>query len=531
MKIKQLEKLQWLMRLRWLALTGLSVAATLAYIGIVPGLNLPLIILAVQFGIGSNLYIGYRLLVRKVPDRIHIWQALLDTFVLSIVIWASGGIDCPFTSFYVFPVLLAVLLGGQEAFWPTLIASLVGLAWQMFVAYEPSLKYGFWNPIKPWDQIFHFLSLMLTIGMVAYFCARLGETIKQQKQAIQASDELLRLAFENLEAGVELIENQSVIWQNPYAKKSLGDRIEQTWHCPKDQQSSTDSQSSLQPKVCDFKNCGIKGRNDHNHRCLFEVGAHNEKKIYEILLLSPSKQKQSIAFYIDRTSEIAYQQKLINTERLASLGRTVQGVAHELNTPLATIQILAKDLIDAFKNIDISLTDRNDINESASMIVEEVQRCRRITHALLGKNQHSQQATLKEIIYRSIAIVYPSQKQLVKVNLSHFEQQLYSLDPLVQIFVNLLQNAKDVSPNLEIEINCQADEDILLIQVRDHGTGIAQGAEKYLFEPFFTTKAIGQGTGLGLYTSYTLSKALGGDLSLQNHPEGGALAIVKLPLS
>jgi C4-dicarboxylate-specific signal transduction histidine kinase len=501
MKIKQLEKLQWLMRLRWLALTGLSVAATLAYIGIVPGLNLPLIILAVQFGIGSNLYIGYRLLVRKVPDRIHIWQALLDTFVLSIVIWAAGGIDCPFTSFYVFPVLLAVLLGGQEAFWPTLIASLVGLAWQMFVVYEPSLKYGVWNPIQPWDQIFHFLSLMLTIGMVAYFCARLGETIKQQKQAIQASDELLRLAFENLEAGVELIENQSVIWQNPYAKKTLGNRIDQTWHDPKDEQSS------------------------------FEVGAHNEKKIYEILLLSPSKQKQSIALYIDRTSEIAYQQKLINTERLASLGRTVQGVAHELNTPLATIQILAKDLIDAFKNIDISVSDRNDINESASMIVEEVQRCSRITHALLGKNQHSQQATLKEIIYRSIAIVYPSQKQLVKVNLSDFEQHLYALDPLVQIFVNLLQNAKDVSPNLEIEINCQADEDILSIHVRDHGAGIAQGAEKYLFEPFFTTKAIGQGTGLGLYTSYTLSKALGGDLSLQNHPNGGALAIVKLPLS
>jgi nitrogen fixation/metabolism regulation signal transduction histidine kinase len=513
----QLEKLQWLMRLRWLALIGLSIAATLAYIGIVPGLNLPLIALAVQFGVGSNFYISYLLMLRKIPNQIHIWQALLDTVVLTIVIWASGGIACPFTAFYVFPVLLAVLLVGQNAFWPTLIASMLGLCWQLIVIQMPILQFGMWNPIQPWDKIFHFLAIAFTIGMVAYFCARFSETIKQQKQAIKASDELLRLAFESLNAGVELIENGVVIWQNPYAQQSLGKRVDDRWHCPN------------HDKHCDGLDCGSQ-RKDGQNKCLFEIGEHSNKRIYEILLLSPTGQKQLLALYIDRTSEIAYQQKLIHTERLASLGRTVQGVAHELNTPLATIQILGKDLLDAFKNLQIRSESLDDINESANIIVEEVQRCRRITHALLGKNEYTQQGNLKNIINRSVALVYPNQKHLVDISFHQLEELQYPIDPLVQIFVNLLQNAKDVSLDQKVEIELNQHDHMVHISLRDYGTGISETAQKYLFEPFFTTKSNTQGTGLGLYTSYTLAKGLGGDLSLSNHAEIGVVALLKLPM-
>jgi signal transduction histidine kinase len=512
----QLEKLQWLMRLRWLALIGLSIAATLAYIGIVPGLNLPLVALAVQFGVGSNFYISYLLMLRKIPKKIHIWQALLDTFVLSIVLWAAGGISCPFTAFYVFPVLLAVLLVGQNAFWPTLIASMLGLCWQFLVVQIPTLQFGLWNPIHPWDRIFHFLAIALTIGMVAYFCARFSETIKQQKQAIKASDELLRLAFESLNAGVELIENGRVIWQNPYAQQSLGKRQDERWQCPNHDHH------------CDSLDCGLQ-RQDSQNKCLFEIGEHSSKRIYEILLLSPSGQKQRLALYIDRTSEIAYQQKLIHTERLASLGRTVQGVAHELNTPLATIQILAKDLLDAFKKLQIHGESLDDINESANVIVEEVQRCRRITHALLGKNEYTQQGSLKNIINRSIALVYPNQKHLVNTSFHALDELQYPIDPMVQIFVNLLQNAKDVSQHQRVDIELHQSDRFVNISLRDYGTGISESTQKYLFEPFFTTKSNTQGTGLGLYTSYTLAKGLGGDLSLSNHKDGGAIAMLKLP--
>ena len=68
-----------------------------------------------------------------------------------------------------------------------------------------------------------------------------------------------------------------------------------------------------------------------------------ERPIYSDVALSPDM-KQRVAIYIDQTAEVIYQRELMNTERLASLGRTAQGVAHELNTPLATIQTLGRDV-------------------------------------------------------------------------------------------------------------------------------------------------------------------------------------------
>jgi signal transduction histidine kinase len=105
----------------------------------------------------------------------------------------------------------------------------------------------------------------------------------------------------------------------------------------------------------------------------------------------------------------------------------------------------------------------------------------------------------------------------------------YPLDPLVQIFVNLLQNARDADPTGVIAVRSEPAGDGLRVLIRDHGPGLADEAAAHLFEPFFTTKPPGKGTGLGLYTSYTLAQSLGGQLALEDHPEGGALATVTLP--
>ena len=124
-----ISRLRWLMRLRWLALAGVSASTGFAVAGLVPGLNLVIISVAVGIGIASNAYIHWRLSRSQLDvERLHVGQALFDTLVLTLVLWAAGGADCPFTAFYVFPVLLAVLLSARRTFWPTAAASFAALA-------------------------------------------------------------------------------------------------------------------------------------------------------------------------------------------------------------------------------------------------------------------------------------------------------------------------------------------------------------------------------------------------------------------
>lgn len=540
---QQISRLQWLMRLRWLALMGVSGGGILAASGIVSGVNLLVILCAVLIGIGSNVYIRWNMGRSKTDlESLHVGQAILDTLVLSLVLWASGGSDCPFIPFYIFPVLLAVLLSGKRAFWPTAVASVLGLFWQEFSSHVSSLQIGQWNPISPFDEIFHFTALTLTIGMAAYFAARFTEALREQVQARRVADTLLRLAFEQLEAGVEVIEQGKVLWQNPHASQALGPRVSQTWQCPgaknkphcAHRSHGCSWQETVVPIRCQFSLSLPSASSDTHTSANQSSSATQTSSIYELMILSPPKHPQKLALYVERTSEITSQQKWMHTERLASLGRTSQGVAHELNTPLATIQTLGKDLFDALRYASLEQVVREDVEESIHMMIEEVKRCSRITHALLGRAERTQggQATLKEIIDRSVSLVFPHQKHLVELSLSACETLHFPLDPMVQICVNLLQNAQDAAPNHPVHIQANQDPQTasLVLSIIDHGAGLDEESLSMIFEPFFTTKSPGQGTGLGLYTSYALAQDLQGELTLRNHKDQGAIACLTIPL-
>jgi C4-dicarboxylate-specific signal transduction histidine kinase len=82
-----------------------------------------------------------------------------------------------------------------------------------------------------------------------------------------------------------------------------------------------------------------------------------------------------------------------------------------------------------------------------------------------------------------------------------------------------------------LDVNAERVGEQLVVSVRDQGPGLAAGARARLFEPFFTTKPPGQGTGLGLYTSYALAQELRGQLTLDDHPDGGAIATLSVPWS
>ncbi len=514
-------RLLWLIRLRWLALAGVSAGAAVAAGGLVPGVDGVVVSVAVLLGVASNLFFTWRARRLGKTDDQHVGQALLDTGALTIVLWAAGGAACPFVGFYVFPVLLAALLGGRRAMRITGAASALGLAFQVAVAFVPALQVGRWDPAPPFDLLLAVGAVGATVGMAAYFAARLTAELRHQVKARRQADALLALAFEGLDAGLEVVAEGRVTWQNDKAERLFGLRSDTPWICP-----------GRRDAPCED---GGPGCLPLERPCRFAVSHPDEERIYEVMALPMPTRGRFLTLYLDRTTDILHQRQLMITERLASLGRTVQGVAHELNTPLATIQTLGRDILDALEQGAAPPALRADVAESADVIVAEVQRCRRITHALLGRverldpNTRPGEAALSAALDRALAVVFTHERDRVALALDAAAAARFPLDPIVQIGVNLLQNARDAAPDGRVQVSVALEGERVRLRIVDEGPGLSPEARRHLFEPFFTTKPPGQGTGLGLYTSMALARGLGGELTVANHPAGGAVATLSLP--
>ena len=255
------------------------------------------------------------------------------------------------------------------------------------------------------------------------------------------------------------------------------------------------------------------------------------------------------------------QAQLVQSEKMASLGRLVAGVAHELNNPISFVfgnmtalrsyeQRLKQFLeaIDEGLPPEVLQSRREDLKidrivaDMDSLIdgsIEGAERVRDIVQSLRRYSTPQKESAVDFDIADAIrtAVRWVSRGTRHEVE-THYdrpdEQQIRGNKGTVhQILMNLVQNAIDVMDETDrprIDIDCSIDESDVTIRVRDYGPGIPDSAMPKLFDPFYTTKPVGKGTGLGLSISYGLATNQGGALSAANHPEGGAVFSLRLPL-
>jgi two-component system sensor histidine kinase HupT/HoxJ len=257
------------------------------------------------------------------------------------------------------------------------------------------------------------------------------------------------------------------------------------------------------------------------------------------------------------------QQQLIHSEKMASLGRLVAGVAHELNNPISFVygntlamkryaERLARYL--GAVHGDVPLNERealrgelridrllDDLPSLIDGTVEGAERTRDIVDALKrfsATDRDERRAfDLVEVIERAVQWVSKATANQfeVRLNLPPALEVLGSPGQVQQVVMNLVQNAADATEGarerrLEISSGC-GEEGRAVIEFRDSGPGIPAANLDKLFDPFFTTKPVGRGTGLGLAISYGIVERHGGKLTADNHPKGGALFTLQLPLA
>ncbi len=237
----------------------------------------------------------------------------------------------------------------------------------------------------------------------------------------------------------------------------------------------------------------------------------------------------------DEKREVAYRE-MQHHHKLSSIGRLAAGVAHEINNPMAIINEkagLMKDIIE----FSPEFPQRQKFMGLADAVLQSVQRCRSITHRLLGfarrmevqvevldVNEVVRETLLfleKESLYRNIDL---------QLHLSPDLKIASDRGQLQQVFLNIINNAfgaVDHGGTITVS-SWEKDLDTVAVAIQDNGCGISEENLKHIFEPFFTTKR-GNGTGLGLPITYGIVKKLGGSIDVQSKEGQGTTMTVYLP--
>lgn len=209
----------------------------------------------------------------------------------------------------------------------------------------------------------------------------------------------------------------------------------------------------------------------------------------------------------DCTETQVLEDRLIHSERLASIGRLAAGVAHEIGNPITGIACLAQNLREERD------TDQ-EIGESCNQIIEQTKRISRIVQSLMtfahagGRQQPFYPVSLAAVAQDAIALLSLN-RQGTEVRFFNHCDPTHETDGdpqrLAQVLVNLLSNARDASPEGgTIRVSSAAEARTVQLIVEDEGSGIPRAIQDRLFEPFFTTKDPGKGTGLGLALVYSI---------------------------
>ncbi len=536
------DRIRWLISLRWVAMAGVLVATGFVVAGFFPGVAWPVLLLVVIGGSAYNYSLTRSILEPRGGRSAAVSQALVDLVMLTIVLWAAGGISSPFLGFYVFHLALIGILGGPKATFVATAAAFSGTGFLALTEWIPALKIGTWDPISPWDTIADVSAFMMTLGAVAYVVLHAVRELRDREQALEGARDQAELEYQvisntldELEAGLEVVDAEGRIeWRNRLAEQlAPTPNQDGMWECP------------ARTRVCETDPAGPcpvwQARDqDTPGRCRFSAG----DRTYEMLAFPLASRDEGppriLNLYVDRTQMLHAERRLIQAERLASLGRVAQGVAHELNTPLATIRTLAADMREAIRSLGADESLQSDLAESAALIRDETGRLGRITQALLTggtlpRLRLETSAHLLPIVERAKALVFAGVRDgLELVVHDAVAEQTVSADRdrLLQVLVNLFQNALDANREngrKSVWVSARRDGDMVELAVEDEGSGLQPDIEGRLFEPFATTKPPGEGTGLGLYASYMLVQTMGGELTIENRVRGGARARIRLP--
>jgi two-component system sensor histidine kinase RegB len=250
-----------------------------------------------------------------------------------------------------------------------------------------------------------------------------------------------------------------------------------------------------------------------------------------------------IAMFSGKISELLRQREdsllrmegeLAKKDRLASLVTLAAGAAHELNTPLGTIAVVAKEL----ERVATNALNNSSIAEDTRLIRAEVDRCREILWRMSVQGAEPAAEVPERVdAGELLAQICRDSQQASRLKIDLEDPpalQVFTIPrrSVQQALIPLVKNALEASARDSlVRISALQVGEVLRFVVVDRGAGMSPEVLRRIGEPFFTTKEPGKGMGLGVFLVRTLAEQLGGSLTFESSVDGGTSAILELPVA
>lgn len=232
--------------------------------------------------------------------------------------------------------------------------------------------------------------------------------------------------------------------------------------------------------------------------------------------------------------------QLVQSDKLASMGKMAASVAHEINNPLAVISEKSGWAMDLLEEEEFQHTKNlEEFRRSLQKIEEHVERARKVVHNMLGfarrMEPHNEDVDINQVLDQTITLL----ENYARTNNIDIQTDLAPDIPIIasdqaqlqQVFLNLISNAIDaIGTNGTIEVRSRREDGHIRVSVKDDGPGMSPEMQKKIFEPFVTTKSGGKGTGLGLWVSLGIIEKMGGTITVASNKGEGSIFTVTLPI-
>ena len=557
------EQILWLIRLRWIAVGGMSAAALFgSYVFLVLSNPIPIYLCAAALLISN---ISYFLAATKKPEQasprdlaLGMIQVELDLLILTAVLHFSGGVVNPFFLFYIFHVIIAAII------LPRSLSFCVGLtAILLFGLLDGGTLLGY-HPLRlpaaagPWRNPVYALGVFgafaCTVTLAQYLTRMIIRRMRATELEAARNYDVLRavinamsegLIFVTGEGNVAICNPAAGLWKERSGVTGPGHLLEdfprplaellKTLVSSDDgaaagEKAITFETAGLQPKYVEAMACPVTGV-DGNRLGHVVVGQDlTEHKKLETDLRERTKELTSINEIL-KTSQLEMAQR----EKMVAIGQMATGIAHEIGNPLASISSVAQYLV---RKLTV-----HEQKEHLLVVQYHVSRISNILKRMLSLSRPATSecrwTDINELIENTLSLInYDRRAQSVAIrNVANPDLPAVWLKPqhFEQVFLNIFINALDAMDAKQgecehvLEITRELKDGMIEIRTSDTGIGMSPEVRQRAFESFYTTKEIGKGTGLGLFISYNLVTEVDGTIALESEPGKGTTVIIRIP--
>lgn len=499
------------------------------------------------------LTIVYVLLLKRARNlvRMAYWQLLLDTLFITLVIYATGGIDSIFSFLYILVIITACIILYRRGGLVTASSSSILYGVMLDLHY-----YGIIRPVGrlglvPEDYQSSHIFFLILVNMAAfYLVAFLGSYLSEQNRKSRAALKEKQIDIDQLETINESIVNSinsglvavdgegGIILFNPAAQEILGINAAMAIG-----RKVEDVLPFLEPygKKGEAADPGFPKKATPFEDILLDKDGKRVNLRFSMspLRLRRTRQEGFLLVFQDMTEIVRIEEEMKKVEDLALIGELAAGIAHEIRNPLASIS----------GSIEMLMQSREEDNVNRRLmdiVLREITRLNHLVDDFLlfarPKKTKIERFDLNKLILESQELFKKSRhwKHHVKMENRFHEPIHVESDPeqIKQILWNLFLNACDAMPEggtlfVETHLEDSADtatglEPGVRIVVRDTGHGFDPQDLAKIFTPFFTTKE--KGSGLGLAIVKRLVEGLEGTICGRNHQSGSAEIVITLPM-